>query len=194
MVIDINQHKISIGSKYDIFINKEKKYFGEQKLFKLFAEIHLFSDKTKQQAFVIKKKFAFVYPTYVLTDQGGKKAVLEMKSYWKTHYQCTYHHKVYDIYPHRGRKCSVFENGKQIAWWDKAAVSWFAGDNYQIIANDDANEQVLIACCLAYDNYTFRSGDKGLINIDVGNVFLQKRCFDQEWKPNNKVAKIDYTK
>ncbi|MGL4582494.1 MAG: hypothetical protein ACRCVU_05880 [Flavobacterium sp.] len=184
MIIDINQQKISIGSKYDIYVNREKKYYGEQKIFKLFAEIHLFSEQTRQQAFKVKKKFFFIYPTYVLTDSQGKEAVLEMKSYWQTHYQCTYQNRVYDIYPHRGRKCSVFENGKQIAWWDKQAVSWFAGDNYAITANDDANMEVLISCCMAYDNYTYKSKDKGIFNVDIGNIIFQKKSFDKEWFPN----------
>lgn len=186
MIIDINQHKISIGSHYDIFIDGEKKYYGKQKLFKLFAEVNLFAETTNEQAFKVKKKFFLLYPTYVLTDSQGKEAILEMKSYWKTHYQCTYQHKVYDIYAHRGRKCSVFINGKQVAWWDKQAVSWFDGDNYQIIADDDINEQVLIACCLAYDNYTYKSQDKGVFNYDLGNLIFQNRSFDKQWKPNNK--------
>ncbi|MDM1346695.1 hypothetical protein HX017_04590 [Myroides marinus] len=183
MIIDINQHKISIGSKYDIYVDREKKYFGDQKIFRLFAEIHLSSEETKQQVFMVKKKFFFIYPTYVLTDARGRETKLEMKSYWKTHYQCTYNQKVYDIYPHRGRKCSVFENGKQVAWWDKASVSWFNGDNYQITANDDADQQFLIACCLAYDNYTYKSQDKGLFNYDIGNLIFQNRSFDKTWTP-----------
>lgn len=184
MIININQHKISVGSKYDIFINRVKKYYGEQKIFKLFAEIHLFMEESKEKAFIVKKKMFLIYPTYVLTDNQGKEAVLEMKSYWKTHYQCTYNHKVYDIYAHRRRKCSVFENGKQIAWWDKEAVSWFAGDNYTITANDNANAEVLISCCLAYDNYTNKSKDKGMFNVDIGNMIFQKQAFDKNWEPN----------
>ena len=38
MRIDINQKKISIGDKYQIFIDGQQRYSGAKKLFRMLAE------------------------------------------------------------------------------------------------------------------------------------------------------------
>jgi hypothetical protein len=60
---------------------------------------------------------------------------------------------MYDIYGHRGRKYSIYKNDQQVAWWDKEAVGWFAGDNYKIFANANSDPELLISFCLVIGNF-----------------------------------------
>jgi hypothetical protein len=111
--------------------------------------------------------------------------VLEFRtvSVWKCEYECQVGQDCYHIYGHRGRKYSIYKNDKQIAWWNKNAVSWFAGDNYKIISDADADIDLLISFCLIIDNFSSDSGKGNTINIDLGNIGFQARKFDPAWQP-----------
>ena len=68
--------------------------------------------------------------------------------------QCRVGPDLYLIYGHRGRKYSIFKNDIQGAWWDRKAVTWFAGDNYKIIADKDCDIDLIISFCLIVDNFS----------------------------------------
>ncbi|MDM1494676.1 hypothetical protein [Myroides odoratimimus] len=193
MVIEVDQLIDYHLIKYKGFINKEKRFYAEQNADSDFVDINLFSTSSDIPVFNIKRGEGtglFKPAKYILTDQHGNTARLEMLSYWKTHYQCHYNYKVYDIYAHRGLKCSIFENRKQIAWWDKERISISYADNYFMIANNDVNQELLIAFCLAYDDYHFEPAEyrrhfiRDKIKLSIGNIFFEKRKFDKNWKAN----------
>jgi hypothetical protein len=85
-----------------------------------------------------------------------------------------------------GRKYSVYKNDKQIAWWDKQAVSWFNGDNYTIIADSDADYELIIAFCLIIDNQYNNNDNSNTVTFDFGNIGGQVRKFNTDWKPNDR--------
>lgn len=183
MEININQQKISIGDKYQIFTNGNQTHNAAAKLFRLFAEINLYQWGKEEPVMVIKKRFAFFAANYDITTFDGVLIELRTISFWKAHYQCQLGTDFYDIYRRRGRKCSIYKNDQQIAWWDKEAVSWFNGDNYRIVANSDANHNLIIALCLAMDNYANNDKEKSAFNIDIGRLGLQAKPFDASWQP-----------
>jgi hypothetical protein len=77
----------------------------------------------------------------------------------------------------------LYKNDRQVAWWDKKAVSWFNGDNYTITADKDCDRNLVICFCLAMDNYASNDNEKKAVNFDIGKIGPQARKFDAAWTP-----------
>ena len=182
MRIDINQKKITIGDKYNIFVDELQNYSASTELFRLLSVINLFNNDYGCARMIIKKKLSWWGPKYELVRYDSNVFSFETISVWKLHYKCRLEDDVYDIYGHRGRKYSIFKNDVQIGWWNKEAVTWFEGDNYSIIANDDADHELLISFCLIMDNYDSKSHDE-TVTIDLGNFGFMAKKFDSDWRP-----------
>jgi uncharacterized protein YxjI len=181
MEIDINQKKISFGDKYRIFINGQEEYKASTEHFRLLMVMHL-DHYAQGRRLTINKKFAFLKAKYDISIASGQVLEFRTKSWWKKHYQCLHGADLYEIYGHRGRKYSVYKNDRQVAWWDKQAVTWFAGDNYKMVANNKADKELLIAFCLIIDNNSSNDNDRA-ININLGHLGPQAKKFDRTWLP-----------
>jgi uncharacterized protein YxjI len=182
MIININQKKISVGDKYQIFIDREPTHRAASKIFRWFPEIDLYENVSEQPVLTINRKFSFFLAKFNITLPDGSTMAFRTESFWKGHYRCDNGGDSYDIYRHNGRKCSVYCNNRQIAWWDKKAVTWFNGDNYTIVADRHCNRNLVIAFCLILDNYS-SEGNKNTVNIDVGRIGPQAKRFDKDWTP-----------
>jgi uncharacterized protein YxjI len=183
MEIDINQKKISIGDKYQVFIDGSQTHYAAAKIFRIFSEINLFDLNSDFPLMIIKRRFAFFVAKYDITKKDGGVFQFITKSFWKAHFQCACGSDVYDIYGHRGRKYSVYKNDRQVAWWDKKAVTWFNGDNYKIIADKDCDKLWIISFCLTVDNYASNDKEKKTVNFNIGRIGPQVRKFDPSWQP-----------
>lgn len=183
MEIDINQNNISLGDKYLIFINGRKTHSASTQLISWLSEINLFEGERAEPKFVIKKNQTFFKISFDLVKWDTTVFEFRTKSYWKNHYFCQVGQDLYDIFGHHGRKYSVYKNDKQIAWWDKEAVTWFNGDNYKIIADKDCDCELLMAFCLIIDNTQSRDNGRNAVTIDLGNIGSQAREFDSNWRP-----------
>ena len=183
MKIDINQKKITIGDKYQIFVNGEQCYSASTELFRLLSVINLFDNEGSRARMTIKKKWTWWGASYDLIRYDGNVFTLKTVSAWKLHYQCQYENNLYDIYGHRGRKYSVYKDNVQVAWWDKEAVTWFEGDNYSINANNDIDRDLIISFCLLMDNDTSKEHNGNTVTFDFGNLGFQSKAFDVNWQP-----------
>jgi uncharacterized protein YxjI len=183
MEIDINQNEIAIGDKYKIFIDGQLSHTASTELFKLFAVVNLFDITGNGHRLAINKRHLWFKAKYEITRHDNSILAFQTKSFWKNHYQCHDDASRYDIYGHRGRKYSVFSNDKQIAWWNKQKVTWFEGDNYKIIADNNCDYELLIAFCLIIDNYRSNHNGNNTITVDFGNIWPQARPFDSTWLP-----------
>jgi uncharacterized protein YxjI len=181
MEIDINQKKISIGDKYQIFTDGKQTHYASTKLFRQLAEINLFENSSSRPKYLIKKRWAFFNTSFDLISWDNNVLEFRTKSFWKNHYLCQVGQDLFEIYGHRGRKYSVYKNDKQVAWWDKEAVAWFNGDNYKIIADKDCDHELIISFCLIIDNT--QSNDGNTLTIDIGNIGPQAKKFDTNWQP-----------
>lgn len=183
MEININQKKISVGDKYKIFIGDQQAYSASTKLFRWLAEINLFDSIGGNAKMTMKKKWAWLRTSYDITRWDGYLFEFRTMSVWKRHYQCQAGSDLYDIYGHRGRKYSIYKNDRQIAWWDKNRVTWFEGDNYKIIADNNCDQELLISFCLVIDNAFSNDKNRGAVTINIGNIGPQARKFDPSWQP-----------
>jgi uncharacterized protein YxjI len=183
MEIDINQKKISIGDKYQIFIDAQQTHTASRKILQLLAEINLFKDGDSRPRMTINKRFAWFKAKYDITRWDNDILPFRTVSFWKSTYQCQSGPNSYEIYGHKGRKYSIYKNGTQIAWWDKKAVTWFAGDNYKIIADKDCDIDLIISFCLIIDNFSSEKHDGKTVTYDFGKIGFQAKKFDNTWQP-----------
>jgi len=181
--IDINQQKISIGDKYKIFVDGRQTYIASRKLISLLPVVYLYELNNERPKMTINKLFSFFKAKYDIARSDNRVFQFRTLSFWKLQYECQVGQDSYVIYGHRGRRYSIYKNDQQIAWWDKNAVSWFAGDNYKIILDKDADIDLLISFCLVVDNFSSDSHDGNMINIDLGNIGFQAKKFDPAWQP-----------
>lgn len=182
MEIVITQKQISVGDKYNIFTNGQPTYKASKQLLQLLAEIRLFESNGITPHVVINRRFTWLKPAYDITNKNRQVLTFRTRSFWKRHYQCQSSSDIYDIYRHKGLKYSIFKNNQQIAWWEKSTITWFEGDNYRIIANDDCDTELIISFCLIIDNISGHH-DTQIITINIGNIGFQARKFDSEWQP-----------
>ena len=184
MDIDINQKKISMGDKYQIFIDGQQRYSASRQLLQLLPEINLFETNAGGRARVtINRRLSWFKAKYDITRWDNNVFQFRTKSVWKLHYQCQFGPDIYDIYGHRGRKYSIYKNDIQVAWWDKKAVSWFAGDNYKITAEKDCDIDLIISFCLIADNFLNIDNDGNTVTYDLGNIGFQDKKFNNTWHP-----------
>lgn len=183
MEININQKKISIGDKFQVYIDGVQTHHAAAKVFRVFAEINLFDMNSDFPELTIKRRFSFFKAKFDISKKDGIAHQLVTRSFWKAHFQFAMGADLYDIYGHKGRKYSIYKNDRQVAWWDKKAVTWFAGDNYTIIADKDCDKTIIIGLCLAIDNYSSNDKEKGAVNYNFGRIGPQARQFDPNWTP-----------
>ncbi len=181
MDIDINQKKISIGDKYEIFVDGQQSYNAASKIFRWLAEINLYTPGDERPIMTVKKRFSF-YTSYDIIKSDESVFEFRTKSFWKGHYYCNVGSDLYEIYAHRGRKFSVYKNDRQVAWWTKKAVTWFNGDNYKITADKDVDKELIISFCLVVDS-AFSNDNKKSFNVSVGKIGPQAKKFDPTWQP-----------
>ncbi|HWV75512.1 MAG TPA: hypothetical protein VN040_27535 [Pseudosphingobacterium sp.] len=182
MEIVVTQKKISIGDKYNIFTNGQPTHKASKRLLQLLAEIRLFESNGITTDVIINRRFTWLKPAYDITNKNLQVLSFRTKSFWKRHYQCQSNSDTYDIYRHRGLKYSIFKNDQQVAWWGKSIITWFEGDSYRIIANDDCDVDLIISFCLIIDNIS-GNHDTEVITLNIGNIGFQARKFDPQWQP-----------
>ena len=183
MEIDINQQKISVGDRYQIFTNAKPTHTAERELFKLRPIIRLFENGSSTVHMTITKRFAWLKAKYDIQRRDNNILEFRTVSFLKSQYTCPAGNDDYDIYGHRGRKYSIYKNDSQVAWWDKRAVSWFAGDNYKIIADDDCDASLIISFCLIVDNFSSNDHNGTALTINLGNIGFGAKKFDKDWQP-----------
>jgi hypothetical protein len=187
MEININQQKISIGDKYKIFTGGQPTHRAARRLLRFLPEVDLFRLNNESPVMTIKKRISFFKAKYDIlrwdARLGNDRLEFRTVAFWKQQFRRQAGKDTYDIYEHRGLKVSIYKNDRQIAWWDQEPVSWFAGDNYTIIADRDADAELLISFCLVIDNYRSDNHDGNTFTFNIGHIGPQARKFDPDWQP-----------
>ncbi|WP_341225510.1 hypothetical protein [uncultured Arcticibacterium sp.] len=183
MEIDINQRKISIGAEYNIHLDGKGAFNARKELFTILSEINLFNKTQGKSRYQLNQKWAWFKTSYDLIRYDNNIFQFRTKNLWKLHYECQVAGDLYEIFGHRGRKHSIYRNDKQIAWWDKEAVSWFSGDNYRLIADNDSDIELLISFCLIMDNVKSQNKKGNTVTVDLGHIGFQAKEFNPNWRP-----------
>jgi uncharacterized protein YxjI len=181
MRIDINQHRISIGEKYDVFIDGQASYCAASSLFRILRVIDLYTVDGDMPLLTIKRRLSFIIRKYDILRKGDLYPFSVLK-FWRRHFRCLVGRDIYDIYGHRSRKFSIYKNDVQVAWWEEASVTWFKGDNYAMLADNEADREILIAFCLIIDDSHSRK-KHGAVNVHLGYIGPEDRAFNPSWTP-----------
>lgn len=181
IIIDVNQQKISIGDKYKIAINGQPHYLAKASLWRLFPKVDIMPLQGDQVYMSIEQGWGFLKPNITFSI-GSSQYKLETISWWKRRFAVSVGNDRFEIVGHRGRKVSIFQNDRQIAWFDNAAVTFFNGDNYHCIANASAPVEWMIASILFWDMHYNRQ-QKSAVNIKFGSM-VQSQAFDSAWQAN----------
>jgi len=184
MRIDIKQHKISLGDKFDIFTNDVPSHTVSAGLLKLLPSFKLYKTGISDPWLTVNKRWTFFLSSYDIRMHDGNVSAFLSKSFWKPSYQCRVWADLYEVFGHLGRKYSVYKNGIQVAWWDKNVVSVFNGNEYNVKADFDCNAELIIAFCIIMHYETGDDSD-ATVSIDFGNIGLVARKFDETWMPRN---------
>lgn len=179
--INIRQHKISIGSQYEILVEQNEKYYAETDLFSR-KIIHLYLKKDLIERIAIFKSFYFFTPDYKIELPNGNRIKFQTLSHWRTHFKCVLENDIYEVYRHRKRKISIYKNGLQIGASEKNTVTIFAGDNYELILDRDTEVELVISFLLILDNMTSKNRGN-IITLAFGLIFKEFKKFDANWKP-----------
>lgn len=164
-------------------MERKETHFTSIETFRGLPEIELFKNGSDGPRYVIRKNRSFFKTSYDLTKWDNSILEFRTKSVWKGHYLCSDGQDYYEIFAHRGWKYSVFRNDSQIAYWDGDTDSLVSGDKYIILADRDADVELLIAFCLVLDNNESANIDGNIMTIDFGNLGMQARKFDETWQP-----------
>ncbi len=184
MQLNVNQREIAIGRKYDIYNGQTPIRFAHSKLMRFLTRIDLCNIEGGQTLLTVARRFSFFRITYDIQFPGGHFAPFRTISMWRGHYQCRHNGNIYDVYSHHNRRHSVYRNGSQVAWWEQAAVSWFNGDNYKILADDDCEQDIIIALCLITDDSTSRNVNSNTLTLHVGHIGPEAKEFNPLWEPS----------
>ena len=182
MRIDINQKKIAFGNKFNIVKDGQTILKAASRLFRILSVTELFQPNSDLPLGTIRRRFAIFKAKYDIEMANQPTYQFRTISWWKNHHQCKSGSNVYDVYGHRGRRYSIFKNGTQVAYFKKEAVTFFEGDNYMLLASDNADHFLLTCIVLTVDNYRSNNKNNDAVNIDIGHIF-QARKFDDSWTP-----------
>jgi|GEM_PF-3129327 len=82
---------------------------------------------------------------------------------------------------HTGTAVSIFEEERQIGYYDLASFHYYNDRIAKIELNDDCNVEFITVLCFALIcNFQDRSD----VNINLGNISRNGRKFDTTWYPN----------
>ena len=149
------------GDSRPIMYGEWSMLFGKYK-----AEIFNCNEKL---IYSIERKFSLWKwnMTYHIENEYRKKIKLEAKNKWHSIYEMKIEQNKFQLKLHKGRKKSVFKNGKQIAGIDESFIEVFYHNKVRIITNDleSINEIFLMIVCL-------KIGEKNKeeITFDFGNI------------------------
>lgn len=180
-LIQINQKKITFGDKYKIAVNGQEVLKCSRSIFKMYPKLTVTAVQGGPPIFEIEQRIAIMMQTSFVFNFGANKYELNTVSWWNRHFRIHMGQDVFEIFGHRGRKVSIFLNGRQVAWFESGAVTFFSGDTYTIHADANVSVDWLIAICLMWD-CAFNRRSRAAINIKFGWLF-QAKAFDKTWTP-----------
>jgi len=177
-IVEVNR----IRYRNAIYINRIETYISFKDSDFELADIRLL-DSEGNCRLVITNHSSLFKTNYSIERESGEILNYKTKSFWRGHFTCESEIDNYDIYKHYGYKCSVYKNGKQIAWWDNNVSFSCEKNTIKIIADNETNYELIIAFSLiCFDKLGRRTGSNAL-SIDLGNIGPQAKKFDKHWQP-----------
>jgi hypothetical protein len=166
-----NNSNISINDR-EIYYTTDNKGFFVQK-------ISLCRSSDKQM--VLEGYCRLLPPKFKIILSDTTDLAFKPDGMQALNYICRKDSNQYAIFQHKDRKHSIFCNEKQIAYFDKTEISTFGADSYTLIADHDADIELLLGFLIVL-HIINGSSKQNMYTKDIGNIW-EKRPFDSTWKP-----------
>ena len=186
MEIIIEQKSISLTDEYEILIENKLEFYAISEPLKTSAKINIYNSKTKKIILRIAKRNFGNRANYLIEDLRVNQIYsFEEINNIKLTLKCQIEGNLYQLYGHNGNKYSIFNNHRQIAYWEKNSFILGEKDAYKILANNDVDPLILSVFCICIDNgkNNFQN-ELSIFNFDIGFKGHMLREFDKEWHPN----------
>ncbi len=189
MIISIYQRLLSISDRFDIYVNHVKKYIAKRGFFSFTIEVKNLQNMTKT---IIKRKgFNGLKSNYEITLSDNSKYHFKTDSYrkgiWKIGNESD--SDSYQLYEHEGYAYSLYKEELQIAFCKKNEAVFFGKDKFEIEADDEVEEELVITIFLIIDNAFFI--DRGIRVPIISKFFSDGKPRNWQWQP--KIKKIQKT-
>lgn len=181
MFINVQQRNASFSPEYDIE-TPGCIYFAQQKFFTLKKRITLTAPRERLLAKIVGTS-AFFHVHFDFDFADGRFYEFWTESNWQGVYGCENRKESYRLYRHRGFDYSIFQSDNQIAAFTRNRIKIGAGDQYDVLLNDDADPILVICMVLAIDSIESPDSNRTL-TYDFGNVGPEDRPFDKSWAPS----------
>ena len=180
-------HLKLIQKKFTFFQNKYEILQGDQLLFKansiLFTWPKKIEVKSSEGKSLMKiSKNLSLKSSYEIQFSSGAKYDIKAQSWVRDYFLLRIPEGELKVYHQRGLRLIILLNEEQVAEITKNSMSFFGGDEFEILANSDFSKELLVALCLVWEMNDF-DGEKNIININAGNLFNSKKEEHTNWKP-----------
>ncbi len=184
MIVSIKQNKFNWTDRFSIHTEGNLSYQIKRRRIRFLRFETILIDSIGNKIFSIssKKKKLFRSYEFQIVSNNGEIVNYFTVSAWNSHDRCVANQHTYDVYGHKGRKYSIFKNDSQVAFFEKSPMSFFEGDTYKLVADDDCELPLLICLVIIHD---LKSGNNSgnILTFDFGNVANGSKVFDRNWRP-----------
>jgi len=177
--VTVCERMISMTPEYDITAPGAD-YYARKAFFALNDHLELKDGEGKVIA-TIQGFFSLIRDKHEFQLADGRVYQYQRKQLWRPVDVCEGNGEQYLIYEHRGLKCSVFHDDRQITAFEKNRVALGNGNEYEIRMDSDAD--VIVILCIVLTMNSADDSNKETVTIDFGNIGPEARPFDESWEP-----------
>tara|TARA_B100000378_G_scaffold159889_1_gene128812 strand:- start:1496 stop:2047 length:552 start_codon:yes stop_codon:yes gene_type:complete len=176
-----------IQKKFTFFQNKYEILQDDQLLFKansiLFTWPKKIEVKSSEGKNLIRiSKNLSLKSSYEIQFSSVAKYDIKAQSWVRDYFLLRIPEGELKVYHQRGLRLIILLNEEQVAEITKNSMSFFGGDEFEILANSDFSKELLVALCLVWEMNDF-DGKKYTVNINAGNLSNAKKEEHTNWKP-----------
>ena len=181
MNLTVHEKSFSLTSEYDIAFPGGQ-WFARKAFFSFKDKVQLRSEDGNILARINGRFFSFLRSLHDFQLADGRLYHFRCEKFWTGVFVCEREGECYRLYQHKGLNFSIFLGDKQIAAFTKNRVVIGKGHRYDIRMNADV-DRAIVVCLVLTLNTSQHTGDDTAITIDLGNIGLEDRPFDESWEP-----------
>lgn len=178
--VTIQERKISFTSEYDITAPGAS-YYARKAFFSFNDHLEL-QEQGGHVVAVVQGSFSPLEEKHDFKLSDGRDFHFRCAALWKRVFLCIGADASYTLYEHKGLRCSIFREDRQVAAFQKNRVVFGKGNEYEIQMDSDAD--LLVIVCMVLTMNMAEDNDKdSTVTVDLGRIGPEARQFDEAWEP-----------
>ena len=179
MQISIRQRLLSISDRFDIFVDDQQMYTAKRRFFS--STIYLKNQLGSTIISIRKRPFGINGFGYKIKVIDGLSYNLKTQSLRKGVWTLDTEEYHYHLYEHEGYAYSLYKEETQIAFCKKNEVVFWGKDQFEITADYDVDQAIVIAMFLIIDHAYFLDR---LVRIPFQTKFFSDgKSRNWHWRP-----------